>query len=379
MEILERNELDTLFAALHKGGYSTVGPTVKDGVVIYDEINNSADLPVGWTDVQDAGKYRATKSKSQHLFGYTHSPHSWKQFLYPSKSQIFKAKRQGKGFEITQPTNGQSETKKFAFIGVRSCELAAMKIQDKVFTGGPYVDPAYKRRRENAFIVAVNCGKAGHTCFCVSMGTGPKAANGFDLALTEIINDGKHYFTVEVGSDKGADLMKSIPHTGAKKDDEEQARKISQKTAQEVGRTLDTDHIKELLQENPEHPLWNDVAARCLTCANCTLVCPTCFCSTVIDVTDLTGAESERVKTWDSCFTMDFAKVVGGNFRPSARARYRQWLTHKFANWIDQFGTSGCIGCGRCITWCPAHIDVTEELRALRENTTLESKHEKGS
>jgi sulfhydrogenase subunit beta (sulfur reductase) len=375
MEILERKEIDTLFAALHKGGYSTVGPTVRNGVVIYDEIDNSADLPIGWTDTQDAGKYRAVKSKEQHLFGYTHSPHSWKQFLYPPKTQIFKAKRQGKGFDITQPSNGQSaESKKYAFIGVRSCELAAIKTQDKVFTGGPFVDPFYKKRRESAFIVAVNCGKAGHTCFCVSMETGPKATNGFDLALTEILSDGEHYFTVEVGSDKGAEIMKSVHHSAAKKDHEEQARKISQKVAQEVGRTLDTTKIKELLQENPEHPHWAEVAARCLTCANCTLVCPTCFCSTVIDVTDLSGAETERTKVWDSCFTMDFAKVVGGNFRPSGRARYRQWLTHKFANWMDQFGTSGCVGCGRCITWCPAHIDVTEELRALREKTILESK-----
>jgi len=381
MEIIERSDIDTLFASLQKYGYATIGPTVKDGVIVYDEIAGSSDLPIGWIDEQEAGYYRLTKTDDTRIFGNTLSPHSWKKFLYPPKSTIFKARRQGKGFDILPKSENQPnslDNKQLAFIGVRPCELTAMKIQDKVFMGGAYVDPAYKRRRESTFIVAVNCGHAGHTCFCVSMDSGPKAAAGFDLALTEIITDQRHYFTVETGSEKGNEILKSLPHTAAKKNDEEQAHAIQQKTRHEIGRTLDTTRIKELLLENLDHPCWNEVAARCLTCANCTLVCPTCFCSTVEDITDLTGTESERIKVWDSCFTMEFAKVSGGSFRSSIRARYRQWLTHKFAAWIDQFGTSGCVGCGRCITWCPAHIDVTEELRSLREKTFVETKHEKG-
>ena len=125
-------------------------------------------------------------------------------------------------------------------------------------------------------------------------------------------------------------------------------------------------HIKELLYRNLEHPRWEDVARRCLSCTNCTLVCPTCFCTTVEDATDLSGGHAERRRRWDSCFSMDFSYIHGGYIRPSVKARYRQWMTHKLATWIDQFGTSGCVGCGRCITWCPVGIDITAEVKAIR-------------
>ncbi|MBN8570125.1 MAG: 4Fe-4S dicluster domain-containing protein, partial [Ignavibacteria bacterium] len=135
-----------------------------------------------------------------------------------------------------------------------------------------------------------------------------------------------------------------------------------------MGRALITDGVKDLLMNNMEHPQWNDVAARCLTCANCTMVCPTCFCNNVEDVNDISGNHTERWRKWDSCFSLDFSKVAGGNFRTSPKARYRQWMTHKLASWIDQFGTSGCVGCGRCITWCPVGIDITKEVKAIQDN-----------
>jgi sulfhydrogenase subunit beta (sulfur reductase) len=135
-----------------------------------------------------------------------------------------------------------------------------------------------------------------------------------------------------------------------------------------MGRTMDTKGIKELLYRNYENPRWDDVAKRCLTCGNCTMVCPTCFCTTVEDITDLTGEHVERWRKLDSCFTMDFSYIHGGSVRSSPRARYRQWMTHKLATWIDQFGTSGCVGCGRCITWCPVGIDITEETGAIRDS-----------
>ena len=115
---------------------------------------------------------------------------------------------------------------------------------------------------------------------------------------------------------------------------------------------------------------------RCLACANCTMVCPTCFCNSVQDVTDLSVQESSRVRSWDSCFNPDFAQVHGGNYRSSVKGRYRQWLTHKFSSWFDQFDVSGCVGCGRCITWCPVGIDVTEEIAAIRQSSQQEKKHD---
>jgi sulfhydrogenase subunit beta (sulfur reductase) len=211
----------------------------------------------------------------------------------------------------------------------------------------------------------VNCGEAGGTCFCVSMDTGPKARAGFDLALTELLDGDDHRFLVEVGSAAGGAVLAGLPHGGASADDLARRRR-SARTASRMGRKLDTDGLKELLQSNPTHKRWDDVAKRCLTCANCTMVCPTCFCTTVEDHSDLTGQTAERVRKWDSCFTLDFSYIHGGSVRLEARSRYRQWMTHKLASWIDQFGTSGCVGCGRCITWCPVGIDITEEAAAIR-------------
>jgi len=198
------------------------------------------------------------------------------------------------------------------------------------------------------------------------MNTGPKATSGFDLALTEVLRERHHYFLVEVGTELGSDVLREIPHTTAEESERAAAEDVVVRTAQQMGRNMDTVDIKDLLYRNYEHPRWDNVAARCLTCANCTMVCPTCFCTTLEDVTDLKGEHAERWQKWDSCFTMDFSYIHGGSIRSTAKARYRQWMTHKLATWIDQFGSSGCVGCGRCITWCPVGIDITEEVAAIR-------------
>jgi ferredoxin len=368
--IVERGELQSLIEALTGKGYLVIGPVVRDGAIVYDELTASSDLPIGWTDEQDGGTYRLKKRTDKAVFGFAVGPHSWKKYLHPPVLRLWKAERSSAGSgsdRVFQIVPEDEEPPKYAFIGVRACELHAIAIQDKVFLEGSYVDPAYKIRREGCFIVAVNCGQAGGTCFCVSMKTGPKATFGFDLALTEVLEGERHYFVVEVGTPQGAALLREVQHRAAQAEEETTAERIVADTAGQMGRHLDTAGIKELLYRNYEHPRWDDVASRCLTCANCTMVCPTCFCATVEDVTDLTGDTAERWRKWDSCFTLDFSYVHGGSVRATTKDRYRQWMTHKLATWIDQFGTSGCVGCGRCITWCPVAIDITEEVRAIRE------------
>ena len=249
---------------------------------------------------------------------------------------------------------------------MRACELRAIAIHDRVFLAGPFLDKSYRVRRDHAFIVAVNCGQAGGTCFCASMDAGPKVETGFDLALTELLDEGRHLFVVEVGSGAGFELLKDLPHRPATEGEITAAERVVARTRDQMGRTLETNGLKELLQANPNHPRWDEVAGRCLTCGNCTNVCPTCFCTTIEDTTDLSGTTAERVRRWDSCFTLDFSYIHGGSVRSSARSRYRQWMTHKLAHWVDQFGSSGCVGCGRCITWCPVGIDITEEAEAIR-------------
>ena len=369
--VLDRSDLPKLIGTLKARGYRVIGPVVRSSAIVYDDLASSDDLPAGWTDEQAGGKYRLLRREDDALFGYAVGPHSWKKYLFPPVTRLWSAKRAGHSFEV-MPEGG--ETPKYAFFGVRSCELHAIEIQDRVFMN-QYGDSTYRARREKAFIVAVNCAVAGGTCFCVSMKTGPKAESGFDLALTELIEGDRHYFTVEVGSKAGAEILSELPCRRAAPEEESAAANVVEKTAGRMGRAMETGDIKELLYRNYEHPRWEDVASRCLTCANCTLVCPTCFCSTVEDTTDVTGEHAERWRKWDSCFTMDFSYLAGvGSIRSSAKSRYRQWMTHKLATWIDQFGTSGCVGCGRCITWCPVAIDITEEVRAIRDSEPLVSK-----
>jgi sulfhydrogenase subunit beta (sulfur reductase) len=363
--LLEHEHLDSLFHALTNRGYEVVGPTIREGAIAYDRLTSAKDLPRGWTDEQEPGKYRLKRREDEAFFGYAVGPHSWKKFYYPPVQRLWKAERSQDGFRIIPEPQSP---KKYALLGVRSCELHAITIQDKVFTSGQYVDPAYKTRRANLFIVAVNCAVAGGTCFCASMNTGPKVSSGYDLALTEILDNGRHCFFVEVGSEIGAEILREIPTGHATSDDTLTADRIVSETSRQMGRTMDATGLKELLYRNYEHPRWDDVATRCLTCANCTMVCPTCFCTTVEDVTDLTGEHAERWRSWDSCFTTDFSYIHGGSVRATPKSRYRQWMTHKLATWIDQFGESGCVGCGRCITWCPVGIDITEEVRAIRES-----------
>lgn len=370
---IERVALDALFDSLRRRGYILKGPTIRDAAIVYNDITTTADLPIGWTDEQGPASYRLRERSDKALFGFTVGPHSWKQYLFPPLLKIFSARRNGKEFQITDEsiagdsTNGLDK-KKYAFIGVRSCELNAIGIQDKVFKAGQYQDVPYRQAREALFIVAVNCTIAGGTCFCASMGTGPKASPGYDLALTEVLDENDHYFMVEAGTERGAEVLNDVEHKPGRQYEIERADHAINAAAQTMGRSLDTTNIKEVLYQNAEHPRWDTVATRCLSCANCTMVCPTCFCSTVEDVTDLTSTQAERIRKWDSCFTMDFSYIHGGSVRSSPKARYRQWMTHKLASWIDQFGTSGCVGCGRCITWCPVGIDITEEAKALREN-----------
>lgn len=352
-----------LLDILRDDGYLTAGPAVRDGAVVYDEIRNVSDLPVGMRAEQAAGWSRLSKRDDAALFGYVHGPQSWKKFLFPSQSKVFAAQRDGAGFTLIHENR---EPVKYAFIGARPCEISAILIQDRVFTGGAYVDDGYKARRENIFIVAVNCAEPGGTCFCASMGTGPAVKSGFDLALTEIIEDGRHVFLVKTGSEKGAGVLSRIPHENADGESVKKADAVMAASVSKMGRKLDTTGIKELLYGARESRHWEKVAARCLTCANCTMVCPTCFCSTVEDVASLTGDIAERWRKWDSCFTTDFTYIHGGSARQTAASRYRHWITHKLGSWHDQFGSSGCVGCGRCITWCPAGIDITEEAAALR-------------
>jgi ferredoxin len=362
-KVLDRTDFGALFDALGGEGYTIMGPTVSDHAIVYGELGGVEDLPIGWTDVQEAGEYRLQRREDQALFGYAVGQHSWKKLLFPPTSTLFEVKRSNGSLDFV-PT--EIADTRYAFLGVRACELAAIGIQDRVFLGSGTVDRTYQPGRRDVFMVALNCMVAGGTCFCVSMGTGPRCTSGYDLVLTEVIDVERHEFVLESGSEAGERLLALLPGRLADDTDTAAVDRIVAETAVSMGRSMDIEGIKQLLYENLEHPRWEEVASRCLSCTNCTLVCPTCFCSSTEDTVTLDGQSAQRSRRWDSCFTMDFSALHGVPVRNTTKDRYRQWMTHKLASWYDQFGSSGCVGCGRCITWCPVGIDLTEEVAAIR-------------
>jgi ferredoxin len=369
LQMLDRAGLDRLIEKLRDRGFSVLGPRVRDEVIVHGELTSTADLPIGLKDEQEAARYRLIRRDDEALFGYAVGPHAPKTFLHPAEVVVWSGERTPDGFRPHEP----EPAPRYAFFGVRPCELAAVAVQDRVFMPDGPDDRVYSERRTGAFFVSVNCIEPGGTCFCVSMGTGPKAASGFDISLTEVIGD-RHLFLAEAGSDEGADVLEAVSAAEAEPGVVARAEAMLEAAANRMGRTLETEGLPEWLMRSLESREWDRIAGRCLTCANCTLVCPTCFCATVEDGTDLSGTQATRTRRWDSCFNEEFSYMFGGPLRPSPDARYRQWMTHKLATWWDQFGTSGCVGCGRCITWCPVGIDITAEAAAIRASEEVKAR-----
>ncbi|HVT10814.1 MAG TPA: 4Fe-4S dicluster domain-containing protein [Fimbriimonadaceae bacterium] len=360
--ILARDDFEVFLNSIQSMGYETIGPTVKDGVIVFDAISKVEDFPIGWRDIQSAGSYRLERRGDERLFGYNNGPTSAKRWLFPPKRQLWSVARRGSMIELV-PSN--EKIRRLALIGLRACDLKAIEIFDRVMLSRKYADEDYRMRRENALLIAVNCSTATSLCFCTSMDSGPQVRAGFDLCLTELLDEKGHRFVVEAGSDKGRQILSAMPTKKPTRDDLDAFGRELTKAEAEISKHFDREDIKERLYDQAESPLWKKVAQRCLSCGNCTMSCPTCFCSTVEDHADLATNSAERVRVWDSCFNQEFSYIHGGSVRPSPASRYRQWLTHKLAAWIDQFGMSGCVGCGRCIAWCPAGIDITEEATAL--------------
>ena len=363
--ILPAARIGDLLRLLQSFGLAVHGPQLRDGVIVLGPLSDAAALPQGWTAQQEPGGYRTARRTDQAMFGFTHGADSWKRLLHQPRVRLWAAERTADGFTIA---DDDAPPQRLALFGVRACDLRAIGVQDKVLTGGAHADAVYAERRAGAFIVAVDCGEPSGTCFCVSMGSGPAAEMGFDLALTELTADdpAQHRFLVRSGSQRGRQAVARLALPPATAADGAAAAAVTEAARGRMGRSMDAGAARTLLSERRESAHWDDVAKRCLTCGNCTMVCPTCFCTTVEDTSDLSGDHAERWRLWDSCFTFGFSHVVGGPARESTGARYRHWISHKLSTWHDQFDESGCVGCGRCITWCPVGIDITAEIAALQ-------------
>lgn len=362
--VLERSGLDALIRLLSADGYTVYGPSVHDGSLRYRRIERTSDLPVGVRDRQAPGSYELTDRGDDAIFGFVLGASSLKDLFFPPRRPVWTASRSNGSLTFTP---ADAPDARIAVIGARSCELAALEVHDSVLLGGDHTDPDYAARRNGAFIVTVDCTEPGEMCFCASMGTGPAAESGYDLGLIEMKAGDDWRYMGRVGSERGRRVVDELPHRMADQIELQESRAAVSAAAAAMGRHLDMDGVPSFLAENRQHPGWAEIAERCLACGNCTQACPTCFCVSTLDTQTLDGSVAARETRWDSCFSLDFSFMGGKPVRSSIDGRYRQWLTHKLSSWFDQFGTSGCVGCGRCITWCPVGIDLTVEIPRMRE------------
>ncbi len=364
-----RTGLQALLDVLTAAGYRVVGPVVRDGVIAYDDIGVETDMPSGCTVDQQPGRWRLHQGDGPLRFSWTPGAESWKRFVFPARSEVLRVRRSDGSWAVSHPP---APDRPLALIGARDCELRALGILDRVMLDPGHPDGRYAERRAATFVVAVTCGEPSGTCWCTSMGGGPEPQEGFDLRITELHRDDSvdrgHRLLVEAGSDRGNEILEQLPGSSAVAADLQGAADVVERSVAMMPVRLAGQDLPRLLAGTEHHPQWDDVAGRCLSCGNCTSVCPTCFCSTFSDHTSLDdNDEAVREQSWASCFELDHSNLGGRPVRATTAARYRQWLTHKLQTWPAQFGTAGCVGCGRCTTWCPAGIDIVEEAIALTQ------------
>ena len=329
------------------GEFTVIGPVLtKRGQTVFEKVDSTDRLFL---------EYRSTMLAPR-------------RFIYPSCRTLLEM---GRDPNQCVPASAGDAAHPLLF-AVHPCDMHAISVLDKVLLGD-YRDPHYEKMRRDTVTIVLNCGRACEKGFCASMGTGPflKLREGYDVELTRLHPDGGDtIYLVECGSQRGRGLVERGRRM-RKADKEALAEKVGREA--EAGRSfvkrLDTDGLVDLLAGNLDHAVYRRTAEqKCLGCANCTMVCPTCFCYNIGDETSFDLKRSVRKRQWDSCQTLNFAKVHGGNFRSSREARLRQFVTHKLCTWVEQYGCFGCVGCGRCMTWCPTGIDLAEMAGEIRED-----------
>jgi len=356
---LPRTALGLLIEAIQDGGYRVIGPRpeIGQGGLAFREISGVEDLPQGVVDHQSPGRYRLEESGSARNFSWANTASAIKPYVFAPREKLWRVvRKEGRlSFESMQ-----HELQKTAILGVRACDLAALAIQDAHFLEATYRDPYYKARREKLLLVAVNCSHAAATCFCASTGDGPEVVSGFDILLDEL-DEG---FLLRTGTTRGAVIVADLPCEPVSSEQIRQAWDQLQR-CREQQRALPPASELAGFADKLDDPRWAEIAERCLACGNCTAVCPTCFCHREFDSPALDGVSTERWRDADSCFNADHSYIAGQIVHPGTRERYRQWMTHKLLSWTEQYGRTGCTGCGRCITWCPAGIDFAEEANII--------------
>lgn len=355
---LPRADFQKLLVALGESGRRCIGPVERDGTLVFDTLTHVDQLPTGVHDVQAPGSYRLGRDDSPRCFAWANGPQALKPLTFAPVETLWEVAKDEQGLHF-RPAAAPVE--KIAVIGARGCDLAALALQEQHFQDPTAVDPMFSARRAALLIVAVDCTHPADTCFCASTGDGPTAQQGYDIAMSELDQG----FLLRSATPAGREILDSLSLPEASETQVAEADLQQKQAAARQSRKMPPGDLRDSVFARQDSPHWDEVAERCLACGNCTAVCPSCFCSSYEAQPSLDGNESGQKRLWDSCFNFGHSNLHGHAVRDNIGLRYRQWLTHKVAGWYDQYGRSGCTGCGRCITWCPVGIDLTEELSHL--------------
>ncbi len=358
-KFLLKDRIQRLIDVLADAGYRVLGPQVSQGAIVFAELGNADQLPFNVSQQQSPGHYCLQQDRHGHYFAWANGPQALKPLTFAPKEPLWSVARHSSDsldFRETLP-----DVKPTAVIGVRACDLAAMRLQEQHFLESEYADGYFAARRSKLFLVAVNCTHPAQTCFCTATGDGPAADAGYDLVFTEL----EAGFVMAAGSSQGQKILEKLPTSLCETAHFEQEAQQLAEAARRQTRKLPKANLAEVLPARRDDAYWEEMAKRCLACGNCTAVCPTCFCHSETDQSSLDNRTTTHYRLWDSCFNQEHSYIHGIVIRASVGSKYRQWLSHKFGYWVGQYGRSGCVGCGRCISWCPVGIDVTEELEKI--------------
>ena len=358
--MIGKTELINFLAGLGSK-YDVFAPVKKDGAICFEPLSSTEDV----------------------VFDYPNSLRTPKEFFFPQAEVLFTfqgTERQTEGRETRdegRETRDEGRKPQVLF-GIRPCDSKALLLLDNVFDQEDYQDPYYIEKRKNMVLVGLACRNPQSTCFCTSVGGGPFDKEGLDILVTEL-DDNRCY--VEILTGKGEQLIavpkgtpsgKDSSFKTANKSDVQQVESVKKETEANLKFQISNfkfqivlEGLKEKLDGMFDSPLWDRIHEKCLGCAVCTYLCPTCHCFALLD--EKVSSQGQRIRNWDSCmFPIFTLEASGHNSRASNRERMRQRIMHKFNYFVENFGQTACVGCGRCLINCPVNMDIREIIQTIK-------------